>query len=57
MGYLTYLVENQDRARSDGELLRHWLSRKDALMADVMLGQEKMESVLQGLRQGRVLSF
>ncbi|CAE7225287.1 Ift74 [Symbiodinium sp. CCMP2592] len=35
MGYLTYLVENQD-----------------ALMADVMLGQEKMESVLQGLRQG-----
>ena len=57
MGYLTYLVENQDRARSDGKLLRHWLSRKDALMADVMLGQEKMESVLQGLRQGRVLSF
>eukprot|EP00439_Symbiodinium_sp_Y106_P068838 s1218_g11.t1 len=52
MGYLTYLVENQDRARSDGKLLRHWLSRKDALMADVMLGQEKMESVLQGLRQG-----
>ncbi|CAE6913171.1 cadA [Symbiodinium sp. CCMP2456] len=35
MGYLTYLVENQD-----------------ALMADVMLGQEKMESVLQNLRQG-----